>query len=132
MAATGNTVAEDPLPEENIFVRSDHYEFVKKGVPALMMAGFPGGDPAPPLARLKKWMDTDYHSPRDVILPDWELERPADGRAGRPPHRPPRRQRRRRALLAPLLALQQAARRGRLGAVRELTTAAEEHGHHDA
>ncbi|HZB45699.1 MAG TPA: M28 family peptidase [Pyrinomonadaceae bacterium] len=76
VAATGNSVATDPLPEENIFVRSDHYEFVKKGVPALMMAGFPGGDQAPHLARLKKWMDTDYHSPRDVILPDWEWSGP--------------------------------------------------------
>lgn len=76
VAATGNSVAEDPLPEENIFVRSDHYEFVKKGVPALMMAGFPGGDQAPHLARLKKWMDTDYHSPRDVVMPDWDWSGP--------------------------------------------------------
>lgn len=76
VAATGNSVAEDPLPEEKIFLRSDHYEFVKKGVPALMMAGFPGGDQAPHLARLKKWMDTDYHSPRDVVLPDWDWTGP--------------------------------------------------------
>ena len=32
-AATGNIVTPDPMPEENAFVRSDHYAFVKKGVP---------------------------------------------------------------------------------------------------
>jgi hypothetical protein len=41
-----------------------------------MMAGFPGGDQAPHLARLKKWMDTDYHSPRDVVMPDWDWTGP--------------------------------------------------------
>jgi Zn-dependent M28 family amino/carboxypeptidase len=69
-------VIPDPLPEERIFTRSDHYEFVKKGVPALMMAGGPAGDPAVWLARLKKWMETDYHSPRDVILADWDWSGP--------------------------------------------------------
>ena len=43
-AATGNIVTPDPLPEENAFVRSDHYAFVKKGVPALMLLGGPAGD----------------------------------------------------------------------------------------
>ncbi len=43
-AATGNIVTPDPMPEENTFVRSDHYSFVKKGVPALMLMGGPAGD----------------------------------------------------------------------------------------
>lgn len=74
--ATGNEVTPDPFPEENVFTRSDHYEFVKRGVPALMLAGAPGGDPAPWVARVKKWMETDYHSPNDVILPGWDWSGP--------------------------------------------------------
>ena len=35
VAATENIVTPDPMPEEKAFVRSDHYAFVKKGVPAL-------------------------------------------------------------------------------------------------
>ena len=33
----GLTVAPDPFPEENIFVRSDQYAFVKRGIPALFL-----------------------------------------------------------------------------------------------
>ncbi|MGZ8997547.1 MAG: M28 family metallopeptidase [Allosphingosinicella sp.] len=34
----------DPMPEEHIFVRSDHYEFVRQGVPAILLAtGFANG-----------------------------------------------------------------------------------------
>jgi hypothetical protein len=74
--ATNNIVTADPLPEENVFLRSDHYEFVKKGVPALMLMGGPAGDPAVWIARTKKWMETDYHSPNDVVLPDWDWSGP--------------------------------------------------------
>ncbi len=77
VAATGNIVTPDPFPEENVFTRSDHYAFVKKGVPALMLLGAPGGDPAPWLARTKKWMVTDYHSPNDVVAPGWDWSGPA-------------------------------------------------------
>ncbi|HEX8650963.1 MAG TPA: M20/M25/M40 family metallo-hydrolase [Pyrinomonadaceae bacterium] len=75
-AATGNIVTPDPLPEEKVFYRSDHYAFVKKGVPALMMLGGPGGDLAPFLARAKKWMETDYHQPTDTVRPDWNWDGP--------------------------------------------------------
>ncbi len=34
----------DPMPEQHIFVRSDHYEFVRQGVPAILLAtGFANG-----------------------------------------------------------------------------------------
>lgn len=75
-AATGNTVAPDPFPEEKVFTRSDHYAFVKKGVPALMLLGAPGGDAAPFIARAKKWMVTDYHQPTDTVRPDWNWDGP--------------------------------------------------------
>ena len=70
-AATGNIVTTDPLPEENAFVRSDHYAFVKKGVPALMLLGGPAGDVSIWIPRAKKWLETDYHSPSDTVKPDW-------------------------------------------------------------
>lgn len=74
--ATGNIVSPDPMPEEHAFVRSDHYAFVKKGVPALMLLGAPAGDEKVWIARAKKWMETDYHSPSDTVKPDWDWTGP--------------------------------------------------------
>ena len=74
--ATGNIVTPDPMPEENAFVRSDHYAFVKKGVPALMLLGGPAGDVSAWIPRAKKWLETDYHSPSDTVKPDWNWTGP--------------------------------------------------------
>jgi Zn-dependent M28 family amino/carboxypeptidase len=75
-AAIGTEVAPDPMPEENAFVRSDHYSFVKAGVPALMLMGAPEGDVAVWLKRARQWLDTDYHSPSDTVKPDWNWNGP--------------------------------------------------------
>lgn len=75
-AATGNIVTPDPMPEENAFVRSDHYAFVKKGVPALMLLGGPAGDVSVWIPRAKTWLETDYHSPSDTVKPDWNWTGP--------------------------------------------------------
>jgi Zn-dependent M28 family amino/carboxypeptidase len=64
------------LPEENAFVRSDHYAFVKKGVPALMLLGGPAGDVSIWIPRARKWLETDYHSPSDTVKPDWNWTGP--------------------------------------------------------
>lgn len=74
--ATGNIVTADPMPEENAFVRSDHYAFVKQGVPALMLLGGPAGDVSMWIPRARKWLDTDYHSPSDTVKPDWDWTGP--------------------------------------------------------
>lgn len=74
--ATGNMVTQDPMPQENVFVRSDHYAFVKQGVPALMLMGGPEGDPPQWIPRIKKWLDTDYHSVNDTVKPDWNWTGP--------------------------------------------------------
>jgi peptidase M28-like protein len=74
VTASGGQIIPDPFPEEGVFYRSDHYAFVKQGVPALMPMGGPGGDSAPWLARAKKWMETDYHQPGDIIRPDWNWD----------------------------------------------------------
>jgi hypothetical protein len=74
VAGMGNDILPDPLPEERVFYRSDHYAFVKKGVPALMLLGAPGGDAAQFMARAKKWLETDYHETTDTVRPDWNWE----------------------------------------------------------
>jgi hypothetical protein len=74
VTANGGQIVPDPFPEEKVFYRSDHYAFVKKGVPALMPLGGPGGDVAPWVARAKKWMEADYHQPGDIIRPDWNWD----------------------------------------------------------
>lgn len=68
----GIKVIADPMPDEKIFYRSDHYSFVEKGVPALMLLGAPDGDPQAWIKRSKEWEKTDYHNPGDVIRPDWD------------------------------------------------------------
>ena len=75
-AASGAIVTPDPLPEENAFVRSDHYAFVKRGVPALMLMGGPAGETSTWIARMKKWMETDYHTADDTIKSNWDWTGP--------------------------------------------------------
>jgi Zn-dependent M28 family amino/carboxypeptidase len=74
VAGMGHKLVPDPIPEEKAFYRSDHYAFVKKGVPALMLLGGPEGDLAQFKARAMKWLETDYHEPTDTVRPDWHWE----------------------------------------------------------
>jgi Zn-dependent M28 family amino/carboxypeptidase len=60
--AMGVATIPDPMPTENIFVRSDHYMFVKQGVPAVFLATGYGNGGA------EKWADflkNTYHKPND-------------------------------------------------------------------
>ena len=66
----GIAVAPDPMPEEAIFTRSDHYMFVKKGVPAvLLMTGHANGGKE----KWENYLSKIYHTPGDDLsLPiDW-------------------------------------------------------------
>lgn len=60
----GVSVSPDPMPEEAIFVRSDHYAFVKQGIPAiLLMTGYGnGGD-----RKWKEFFARYYHKPSDDL-----------------------------------------------------------------
>ena len=66
----GVSLSPDPMPQESIFVRSDHYMFVKQGVPAVFLAtGFANGGE-------KAWGDFlsgAYHHPGDDMTQniDW-------------------------------------------------------------
>lgn len=52
----------DPMPEENIFIRSDHFSFVREGVPAVFLVpGWAnGGEKA-----FSDFLKTHYHRPSD-------------------------------------------------------------------
>lgn len=69
-ASEGLKVVPDPSPEEMFFVRSDHYSFVKAGIPAVSLDTGPGGQGA---EAQKKFLAENYHKPSDQIdLPfDW-------------------------------------------------------------
>ncbi|WP_129792805.1 M28 family metallopeptidase [Sphingosinicella sp. CPCC 101087] len=64
-------LAPDPLPHEGLFTRSDHYGFVRVGVPSVfLMTGFAGEG----RDRFTQFLREYYHSPRDdLALPfDWD------------------------------------------------------------
>jgi Zn-dependent M28 family amino/carboxypeptidase len=61
----------DPLPEQGLFTRSDHYMFVREGIPSVfLMTGFRGEGER----RFRDFLANTYHTPRDDIsLPfDWQ------------------------------------------------------------
>ena len=64
----------DPYPEEVIFIRSDQYSFVKKGVPAVFLVpGLTSTDPDVDAAAITlEHRQTHYHQPSD------DLSRPID------------------------------------------------------
>ncbi len=67
--AEGFTVAPDPFPEEVFFVRSDHYSFVREGVPALFLdAGVGSTDPnIDGNLMFRRFLKHHYHQARDDI-----------------------------------------------------------------
>jgi hypothetical protein len=69
-AALGLQVSPDPEPEEAYFVRSDNFNFVKKGIPAAQtFNGVAGLDPQQ-LAAWKDFWRKRYHQPQDNFEPD--------------------------------------------------------------
>jgi Zn-dependent M28 family amino/carboxypeptidase len=69
----GLKLSADPMPEEGLFTRSDHYRFVEVGVPAVfLMTGFEnGGEKA-----FRSFLANCYHKPCD------DLSQPIDYVAG--------------------------------------------------
>jgi hypothetical protein len=67
VARTGTPVSPDPTPEENLFVRSDQYSFVRQGIPAIwVQAGRSSVNPAiDAQAELDTWIVERYHAPTD-------------------------------------------------------------------
>ncbi len=65
----GFTLAPDPIPEEVLFIRSDQYSFVKKGIPAVFLVpGLTSTDPEiDPKAINREHRQTHYHQPSDDL-----------------------------------------------------------------
>jgi hypothetical protein len=57
-------VSPDPMPEEGIFVRSDHFRFVQKGIPSVFL--WPG-QKGPGKAAVEDFMSHRYHRVGDEI-----------------------------------------------------------------
>jgi Zn-dependent M28 family amino/carboxypeptidase len=70
-AASGVELVPDPAPDHLIFVRSDQYNFVRKGTPSLMLAFAPQPGTAEEAIQ-KTWFSERYHAQAD------DLSQPVD------------------------------------------------------
>lgn len=62
VAAAGATLSPDPIPEQGIFTRSDHYRFVQQGVPSIFLwPGFANGGEE----QFNAFFAEHYHRPSD-------------------------------------------------------------------
>jgi len=70
--ARGIVVQSDPEPQRNAFIRSDQYNFIRHGIPALAMGIAP--DPNSPAQKqlFRNWLTERYHAPSD------DLDQPID------------------------------------------------------
>jgi len=65
-AAEGVVTQTDPAPERNVFIRSDQYSFIKKGIPSIFF-GFGYAKGSPEEAAVQRWLTERYHSPADNL-----------------------------------------------------------------
>lgn len=73
LADMGVSLTPDPMPEQRLFTRSDHYRFVQQGVPSLfLMTGFEGEGEEQFLG----FLNGNYHTPGD------NLDQPINYEAG--------------------------------------------------
>jgi Zn-dependent M28 family amino/carboxypeptidase len=69
--AAGIIPEPDPEPKRNVFIRSDQYSFIRRGVPSIALKiGFEKDSPEAEIA--KKWLTERYHAPSD------DLNQPVD------------------------------------------------------
>ncbi|WP_372625659.1 M28 family metallopeptidase [Arsukibacterium sp.] len=68
-AKEGIALSEDPMPEQAIFTRSDHFTLVKQGVPAVfLMTGFTSKEPEQDGGKIwGSFFAKHYHKPSDDI-----------------------------------------------------------------
>jgi Zn-dependent M28 family amino/carboxypeptidase len=72
----GRVVHADAEPEKGFYYRSDHFNFAKQGVPALDPDGgvdYIGKPPEYAKQQRDDWNANRYHTPKDVVLPNWDL-----------------------------------------------------------
>lgn len=76
-AAQGRRVLPDPEPGKAYYYRSDHIEWVKRGVPAAFFllpgADYVGRDGDFALQKRAEYIRSRYHKPEDVVADDWDF-----------------------------------------------------------
>lgn len=75
-AAEGRVITDDRQPEQGFYTRSDHFPFVRMGVPALMTWHGVDWDEGGVEAGQAAWdakFGADYHKPSDEWSADWDL-----------------------------------------------------------
>jgi len=75
-AGQGRVLRPDPESEKGFYYRSDHFNFAKKGVPALYMdtgIEFIGKPAEYSQQKRDEYTNKDYHAPSDEVKPDWDL-----------------------------------------------------------
>jgi Zn-dependent M28 family amino/carboxypeptidase len=75
----GLDIGEDPIPEQVLFIRSDHYSFVRQGVPSLFIkSGFQTGDGRDGSAINAAYRRDVYHKPNDDMSQAFDFGAGAD------------------------------------------------------
>lgn len=75
-AASGIDILPDPEPQRNRFIRSDQFNFIRAGIPAIALsAGAIPGSPEDSL--LHAWVKTRYHQPSDDLAQPYDTTAPA-------------------------------------------------------
>ena len=78
-AKLGIAIGEDPIPEQVLFIRSDHYSFVRQGVPSLFIkSGFQTGDARDGSAINAAYRRDVYHKPNDDMSQAFDFGAGAD------------------------------------------------------
>jgi hypothetical protein len=66
VVAAGSEPISDPEPQRNAFIRSDQYNFIRAGIPAVVMTiGYAKGTKEE--AAFQGWLKNRYHSPSDDL-----------------------------------------------------------------
>jgi Zn-dependent M28 family amino/carboxypeptidase len=63
----GVKVQPDPEPLRNLFIRSDQYNFIRHGVPSVIMSVAPEPDSPEQRKIFKDWLTQRYHAPSDDV-----------------------------------------------------------------
>lgn len=76
----GLGIGPDPIPEQVLFIRSDHFAFIRQGIPALFIkSGFETGDPSLDGGAINTaFRQERYHTPFDEADQGFDFEAGAD------------------------------------------------------
>jgi Zn-dependent M28 family amino/carboxypeptidase len=78
-AHMGIGLGPDPIPEQVLFIRSDHFSFIRHGIPALFIkSGFETGDGRDGGAINTAYRQERYHTPFDDMSQAFDFESGAD------------------------------------------------------